>query len=276
MFRRSGPADALFESDVLDDPTRTPRSEPAQAVLAARRRLRWADQASLAASTLGAVGAFLAVSRTVQVRNGNSFDRAVMREVGRARHPFHSALARGITFFGSAEAAIVLSITMLSMVRRRPRLVAQVAASALGGATAELGFKRMFRRARPTLLEHLEDVSSTSFPSGHAAAAASLYLTLAFLASRSRRLRPHRREIIAAAGVFAASIGATRVYLGVHWPTDVLGGLALGTAWACVLEAGFDLAATGALPPRGSPLPLGGGPLEDRIASVAAGLREEA
>ena len=72
-------------------------------------------------------------------------------------------------------------------------------------------------------------------------ASSSLYLTLAFVASRSRRLRTRRAGMLASAGALASTIGATRVYLGVHWPTDVLGGLALGTAWACAAEAAFDL-----------------------------------
>jgi len=84
-------------------------------------------------------------------------------------------------------------------------------------------------------------VTSTSFPSGHSMASSSLYVTLAFVASRSRRLRSRRGSLLAGAGAFATLIGATRVYLGVHWPTDVLGGLALGTAWACAAEAVFDL-----------------------------------
>ncbi|HVH40819.1 MAG TPA: phosphatase PAP2 family protein, partial [Labilithrix sp.] len=82
---------------------------------------------------------------------------------------------------------------------------------------------------------------STAFPSGHAMASASLYLTLAFVASRSRRLRAWRSSLLAGAGTLATMVGATRVYLGVHWPTDVLGGLALGTAWACTTEATFDI-----------------------------------
>ena len=84
------------------------------------------------------------------------------------------------------------------------------------------------------ICEHLEAVSSTSFPSGHATAAASIYLSMAFVAARGSR---HPGLLLAGAGAFAAAVGASRVYLGVHWPTDVVSGLAIGTAWACGTEA---------------------------------------
>ena len=110
---------------------------------------------------------------------------------------------------------------------------------AVGGIIAELGVKHFFLRQRPTLLSHLEKVSSSSFPSGHAMASASLYLTLAFVAGREKK----RAGLLAGSGALALSVSASRVFLGVHWPTDVLGGFALGTAWACLTEAAFDLSA---------------------------------
>jgi undecaprenyl-diphosphatase len=212
-----------------------------RAEITARRRRRWGKQASLAAVVLGATGGFIALSRTIGGQEGSPFDRAVMRAVGQTRHPLTNAVVRAITFMGSVPGATGISLAAVILARHRPRLALQIVAGALGGISAELGFKRIFRRKRPTLLPHLEKVSSTSFPSGHAMSSSSLFLTLAFVASRSRRLRAKRLPLLAGAGAAAATMGATRVYLGVHWPTDVFGGLALGTAWACIAEAAFDL-----------------------------------
>ncbi|MDB4943955.1 MAG: phosphoesterase PA-phosphatase related [Labilithrix sp.] len=203
--------------------------------------MRWSRDASLAAIALGAVGAFLALTRVISGNEVNPLDRKIVRAMGRARRPFINVCVQGLTFFGSVPGAGGMAAAAVILARHKPRLASQVAVGALGGITAELGIKRFFRRARPTLLEHLEVVDSSSFPSGHSTGAASIYLTLAFVASRSKRLRPYRGTLLGGAAALAASVGASRVYLGVHWPTDVLSGLAVGTAWACAAEAIYDL-----------------------------------
>ncbi len=228
-------------SDLVDDPQRNVAREPDRARNTARRRRVWADQAARAGVTLAMLGSFIVLSRAIRGRRANAFDRSVVFAIGATRHPVSSAIMRGITFFGSAFGATAVSVTAVVLTRRKPRLLSQVAAGASGGILAELCLKRLFRRERPKLLPHLEAVSSTSFPSGHAMASSSLYVTLAFVASRSRLLRPHRTALLASAGTLATMVGASRVYLGVHWPTDALGGLALGTAWACAAETMYDL-----------------------------------
>ena len=237
----------VLKSDLVDDPARTAAAEPARAQATSRRRRRWAEQASLASVALGAVGAFLAVSRATTWKRGNVVDRAIVRKLGRTRGSLGNVVARIVTFFGAVPGAAGMAIAAIAVSRRQPRLAWQVVAGTLGGAAAELVIKPFFRRKRPTLLEHLEDVQSTAFPSGHAMASASLYLTLAFVASRSHRLRARRAALLAGASTVAVTIGASRVYLGVHWPTDVLGGFALGTAWACLMEAAFNLSAADAI-----------------------------
>lgn len=235
--------DDALASDLVDDPTRSAQVEPRTAEVTARRRRVWGTQASLAAVALGSLGAFLGATRAITSKHGNAFDRSVIRRIGRARGPASNVIARVVTFFGAATGATAASVAAVVLTRRRPRVASQIAIGALGGITAELVIKRFFRRKRPTILAHLDRVHSTSFPSGHSMAAASLYLTLAFVAGRSPRLPLGRGALLGCGGALAALVGASRVYLGVHWPTDVLGGLALGTAWASITEAAFDLTA---------------------------------
>jgi undecaprenyl-diphosphatase len=231
----------VVASDLADDPTRNPAAEPERAVVTAERRRRWGKQASLASVSLGALGSFLVAHRAITGARGNAFDAAVMRAMGRTRRPLFNAIVRAVTWLGSVRGAVSVSLAAIAVTRGRLRLSSQIALGATGGIASELFFKRLFLRERPRLLEHLENVRSSSFPSGHAMASASLYLTLAFVAGRGREVRRHRAALIAGGSAVAATIGATRVYLGVHWPTDVIGGLALGTAWACGTEALFDL-----------------------------------
>jgi undecaprenyl-diphosphatase len=212
-------------------------------VAEARRRRRWGEEATLAASALVGLGAFFLLSGAIGKKHANSFDAAIVRALGRVRSPVANILGRAVTSFGSVGGATLVTTTAIVLARKRPRVMAQVLTGAVGGIIAELGMKQLFRRARPRVLSHLENVSSTSFPSGHAMASASLYLTLAFVASR----RGHRTPLIASGSALALSVSASRVFLGVHWPTDVLGGLVLGTAWACAAEAAFDLTAANEL-----------------------------
>jgi len=105
------------------------------------------------------------------------------------------------------------------------------AASWSGGQMVEI-IKRIVARARPDLVEHLVPVHNASFPSGHAAGSAVVYLTLAALASQVVPERAARRYLFGAAVLLTGAIGTSRVYLGVHWPSDVLAGWSFGTLWA--------------------------------------------
>ena len=101
-----------------------------------------------------------------------------------------------------------------------------------GGLLLMLALKRAFDRPRPTVVPPLIPETTTSFPSGHAMMSAVVYLTSGTLLAQ---LCPRWRErvyVITVAGVLTVLIGLTRLYLGVHYPTDVLGGWSVGLAWA--------------------------------------------
>lgn len=107
-------------------------------------------------------------------------------------------------------------------------------AATLGGTAISEGLKVGFARPRPDLVAHAVDVSSMSFPSGHAMLSAVTYLTLGALLARTQPPGALRTYVLCAAVLLTLLIGLTRVYLGVHWPTDVLAGWSLGAAWALV------------------------------------------
>jgi undecaprenyl-diphosphatase len=106
----------------------------------------------------------------------------------------------------------------------------------LGGTvTGSIGValaKGLVARPRPELTDHLVTISSASFPSGHAANSAIIYLTLATILMQIVEGRAARSYILAAAALLVVAIGCSRVYLGVHWPSDVLAGWSFGILWA--------------------------------------------
>jgi undecaprenyl-diphosphatase len=109
-----------------------------------------------------------------------------------------------------------------------------VAGAIAGGALVSEGLKMVFARARPDIVTHLAEVQSASFPSGHAMLSAVAYLTLGALLARAHRSKRVKALVMGAAILLTVLVGVSRVYLGVHWPTDVLAGWCVGAAWAAL------------------------------------------
>jgi undecaprenyl-diphosphatase len=143
-------------------------------------------------------------------------------------------MARDITALGSGTLVGMFSIalTLWLLLTRRPGAALFVAVAVLGGWLLNDLMKDLFARERPTIVPHLMNVSNASFPSGHAMTAAVLYPTMAELMGRLVRPRHARLYLMTLAIVIALFVGFTRIYLGVHYPSDVLGGLCAGFAWA--------------------------------------------
>jgi undecaprenyl-diphosphatase len=109
-----------------------------------------------------------------------------------------------------------------------------VLAAVVGGMILSALLKLGFERPRPDLVPHGARVYTASFPSGHAMLSAVTYLTLGAILARVHALRRIKIFFMSIAILMTVLIGASRVYLGVHWPSDVLAGWCSGAAWACL------------------------------------------
>jgi membrane-associated phospholipid phosphatase len=164
----------------------------------------------------------------------STLDRAITVAAATGRTPFLSALALNLSALGSAPVVTLaaLGAAAYAVAAGRPRLVLAVAWTPLVFLTNEL-LKLLVHHPRPTVAM-IALPPSYSFPSGHAAASAALYLTLAFLATAVERRAGARRLLIGMGLGMALLVAWSRVYLGVHYFSDVCGGLLLGTAGALV------------------------------------------
>jgi undecaprenyl-diphosphatase len=107
-----------------------------------------------------------------------------------------------------------------------------------GGLLISSVAKNLFDRPRPDLVPYGSVVHTASFPSGHSMLAAVTYLTLGVLVARTLPQRRLKVYVLSLATLVTILVGVSRVYLGVHWPTDVLAGWLAGVAWACLCMLG--------------------------------------
>ncbi len=134
---------------------------------------------------------------------------------------------------GTTLVTLLTTATALLLLAQRQRRHAAVLVGVilLAWVSKDTG-KALFGRARPDLVSHEVFVNSASFPSGHTTLATALYLTLAMLASSYGLSRRGRLLTYGVAILLAGLVGFSRVYLGVHWPSDVVAGWCLGAFWA--------------------------------------------
>jgi undecaprenyl-diphosphatase len=143
-------------------------------------------------------------------------------------------LARDITALGSFGVLTLLvsaSVTFLFMARQKTDAWTMLASS-VGGIAVTNVLKALLLRARPDPILHSVYVDSPSFPSGHAMMSTVTYLTLGAFLARELRSRSLKAYVMSLALVVSMLVGMSRVYLGVHWPSDVLAGWSIGAGWA--------------------------------------------
>jgi len=150
--------------------------------------------------------------------------------------PSVEGMMRDLTALGSGTLAFLIAFAFVGwlLLTRRPGAALFVTIAMLGAGVLNAMLKDWFARDRPTIVPHLMGASDPSFPSGHTMISAVLYPTMAELVGRLMGPRSVRLYLMGFALVVALLVAFSRVYLGVHYPSDVLGGLSAGFAWALV------------------------------------------
>jgi undecaprenyl-diphosphatase len=203
---------------------------------------RMSRHVALAVAAL--LGAFALVAREVLDGGATTaFDERVVRAVRNPLDPERVAgpaafteIARDFTALGGgAFLAIVVAgvAVFLFLMRKKHALVAILVATA-GGWLLSAVLKNAFERPRPSVVPHLSIVHSSSFPSGHSLLAAVVYLTLASMLVPLVASRALKAYVVVVALFLVVTVGASRVLLGVHYPSDVAAGWLVGAAWALV------------------------------------------
>jgi undecaprenyl-diphosphatase len=148
--------------------------------------------------------------------------------------PWLEETMRDVTALGSIPVLVIITLAVIGFlfITKKRHAAWMVGGSVFSGMFASSLLKWLFSRPRPDLVPHAMAVYTHSFPSGHAMLSAVVYLTLAALLARTQATVRAKRYLMVVAALLTLLIGMSRIYLGVHWPTDVLGGWAMGSSWA--------------------------------------------
>jgi undecaprenyl-diphosphatase len=196
-----------------------------------------------AAVALVGTWAFAELAGHVSSGKTQMFDDTVMRWVGHHQYPWLQSIMLEITALatGSVGLAIVLISGMFLWLNKHKHSAILLCVASIGATALNQLLKSGFDRPRPMIFKWGTQVMSSSFPSGHAMSASVIYFTVAYLAARLQRKHSARLLTMTLATGIVVAISLSRVYLGVHYPSDVLAGVTIGLAWAAfcmaVLEA---------------------------------------
>ncbi|MFD2245828.1 phosphatase PAP2 family protein [Pontibacter ruber] len=179
--------------------------------------------------------AFLYVSQAVLGGGPLEFDEAAFDYADDMKHPVLNTFIKGITFFASRQfltPAALLLVGYFVFIRKHRWYSLKVPVVALGSITLNVILKYFFDRPRPLL--PVVDASGLSFPSGHSMVAASFYGLLIYLVWHNVQPRGLRNFLVGFLIVFVLLIGFSRIYLRVHYATDVVAGFAAGFFWVII------------------------------------------
>lgn len=207
------------------------------------RNFGWGEVVLLLAAFFVLLCGYCFIELADEVKEGEtqSFDEWVLRSL---RRPDDPAVPIGPIWLREASldatalgSPIVLLLMLIAVVgfmwlQRQFRMMLLTVAAASTGSLVTLFLKHFIERGRPTVVPHLREVTSPSFPSGHAMLSAIVYLTLGILLMQVVERRTAKLYCLLWAMLLTFLVGISRIYLGVHYPTDVLAGWMAGMAWA--------------------------------------------
>ncbi|AMY67803.1 phosphatase PAP2 family protein [Frigidibacter mobilis] len=203
---------------------------------------------ALLAALFAAIWLFVELAEDMAEGETHGFDRAILLAFRNPAAeplgpPWLQTVMRDITALGGLTVLgfVTLAVAGLLWAQSRRRSAGLLLLAIIGGQVFSHVAKAVFDRPRPDLVPHGTLVSSASFPSGHAMMAAVVWLTLAAMVTRVQPSRLVRVYLTALAIAVTVAVGFSRVWLGVHWPTDVLAGWAAGAAWALICRALAEL-----------------------------------
>jgi undecaprenyl-diphosphatase len=191
------------------------------------------------------VWAFALLASEVKEGETSAFDRRILLSMRRPGDlapigsPAVQEAVRDITALGGV--AVLGFVTVIAAgflaLDGKIHMAFFAVGSVLGGTVASALLKDLFQRPRPEIVPHVAYAANTSFPSGHSMMSAVTYLTLGALLARSHQRKRLKAYFLLLAAALSFMVGVTRVYLGVHWPTDVLAGWMAGAVWALMCWA---------------------------------------
>jgi undecaprenyl-diphosphatase len=186
---------------------------------------------------------FVALTDVVLEGKTQSVDEAVISALRRPDDTskpigpdWMTEVARDLTALGGVVALVLITLTVAGylLLDRKYAVAVFVLAAVVGGLVLSSILKASFDRPRPQIVPHLSDVYTSSFPSGHSMMSAIVYLTLGALLAHMVSSRQLKFYFLAVAMLLTGLVGISRVYMGVHYPTDVLAGWTAGLVWATV------------------------------------------
>ncbi|MCY7381442.1 MAG: phosphatase PAP2 family protein [Microcoleus sp. CAN_BIN18] len=185
-----------------------------------------------------AMWGFATIAEEVLEKETDAFDTSILLYLRSLHTPVRDRVMLGLTFLGEPNLLLMLSVSlgMVLWVRKHHSEATTIAVTGAGAIGLNLLLKQLFSRARPQLWERRVDVRFYSFPSGHAMISMVIYGLLGYLLGE--RFPKQRWWIYSLTVVLVAAIGFSRLYLGVHWPTDVIAGYIAGFVWliACIFS----------------------------------------